>query len=89
MAKYRIVFEIVAPMGRGAKYYDAAQKNPICNPAQVAEEDWAKTENNTDNPQTQFRNLRKWAESGERLVRNVRLYKTSETVTDVTDKPID
>lgn len=84
MSKYRITFEIVSPIGRGAKYYDAAQKKPICHPLEVAEEDWAKTESNTDDPWDQFNNLKDSAESGNSLIRNVKLYKVSEKITEIT-----
>ncbi len=70
--KYRIIFEIVSPIGSG-----------------VAEEDWFETINNTDDPWDQYNTLKEWAESGEHLIRNVRLFEISETVKEITDVPTD
>ena len=86
MSKYRISFEVIVPIGQGTKYYDSTLTKPICHPSQVAEEDWAKTEQNTDDPWDQFETLKKWEKSGKHLIRNVKLYEVSEKVTDITDK---
>lgn len=84
MSKYRICFEVVTPIGRGAKYYNRLLSKPICKSVEVDENDWAETENNTDDPWSQFNTLKKWETSGKHLIRNVRLYETSETIKDIT-----
>jgi len=83
--KYKVCFEGVVPIGIGAKYYDEYQRRPICSPEEVEDEDWAKTENFTDDPWDQYKTLRDWEKSGEHLIRNVRLYEVSETLTEITD----
>ena len=86
MSKYRIIFEVVSPIGSGAKYYDQFQRKPICKPEDVDEKDWHEVISNTDDPWDQYSNLKAWAESGEHLIRNVRLYEVSEKVKEIAGK---
>ena len=81
--KYKLSFEVVVPLGRGAKYYDDCQTGPICKPEQVGEEAWVKTENFTSDPWDQYNTLKEWEKSGEQLIRNVRLYEVDEKLTEI------
>lgn len=73
---YRITWEGVMPMGKGASYYHG--ERPICRPEDVPDEAWTAGENITDDPWDQYNGLKGWAESGEELIRNVRLFKRED-----------
>ena len=83
---YRLQFEAVLPMGPGAKYYYG--EKPICRPEEVTDEAaWVKSDKTVDyDPWEQYRNLKRWAETGEQLIRNVKLFEAGEpTWKEVTD----
>ena len=84
MSKYRIIWEMVNPIGPGAKYYDNFRGKPICMPGDVEEKDWSEVINNTDDPWDQYDTLKAWAKSGEHLIRDVQLYEISETIKEIT-----
>ena len=70
---YKIEFEVVPALGKGSRFYYG--DDPICKPEFVPDEFWAKESRETDDPWDQYHNLRKWQETGEQLIRNVKLYK--------------
>lgn len=82
MSQYRIVFETVAPFGSRLKYYTNKLK-PCCHSHEIAEEDWHEVKNDTDDPWTQYNNLKHWEETGEQYIRRVKLYKIDEVLTEV------
>lgn len=72
---YKLEFEVVSAIGRGVQYYRGEM--PICKPVEVPDEFWSKVSKQTDNPWDQYNTLKKWAETGEQLIRNVRLLKAT------------
>lgn len=69
---YKLRFEVVSAIGVGSQFYNGEEPN--CKPADVPDEFWHVVEKFDTNLWDQYRNLKKWAETGEQLIRNVRLY---------------
>ena len=71
MSKYRLTFELVGPY-KGSKFYSGSKPN--CRPEDVPDEYWDKVDKEDNDPWQQYQKLKEWAETGEQLIRNVKLY---------------
>lgn len=68
---YKLEFEVVISNGNGSRFYTG--EKPNCKPSQVPDEFWSKVEKQDSDPFAQYHTLKKWAETGEELIRNVKL----------------
>ena len=84
-AIYKLEFEVVSPVGPGAKFYQGEEPN--CRPEAVPEEFWSKVTRQGANLRDQYDNLKAWAASGEQLIRNVQLFQAVMTDWTLVDAP--
>lgn len=71
MKIYRLEFEMVDALSCPQFYRG---ENPICKPQDVPDRFWHKVKTEGDNPFAQYNTLKRWAETGEQLIRNVKLF---------------
>jgi hypothetical protein len=89
----RVSWEMVLPFADGGRFYRG--DDPACHPAQVPDEFWTKSSREVEvNPSAerlgddpagdglldQAVTLRRWAETGEQLIRNVKLEQCPDPV---------
>lgn len=77
--RYRVVFESVGPYANGGRYYRG--DIPVGRPEEVPDKFWHETvaeHDNSERAQDQFTTLTRWADTGEQLIRNVRLLKAEK-----------
>lgn len=72
---YKLEWEIVPVTVGGVQFYQ--NDDPVCKPSEVPEVYWTKVSKQTDNPWQQFNTLKKWADTGEQLIRRVRLFEAA------------
>ena len=73
---YKIRFEVVTPIGQGARYY--RNEKPACHPSQVPDKVWTQVVRVTDDPWDQYNTLKEWAASDEHFIRSVKLFEASD-----------
>lgn len=80
---HRVSFEVVSPFAAGGAFYRG--DNPTCRPEDVPDEFWTTTTREADEAsiRDQATVLAQWAETGEQLIRNVRMFKVDRTETEV------
>lgn len=80
---HRVTFEVVSPFAAGGVFYRGDK--PACRPEDVPDEFWTTTfrEADEDSIRGQAAVLASWAQTGEQLIRNVRMFKVDRTETEV------
>ncbi len=71
--KYKLTFEVVPFGANTGKYYHNNGDSKV-KPGDVPDQFWNAVEREDDDPWAQYTRLKLWAVTGEKLIRNVRLY---------------